>query len=233
LKSQRLRFRYRVTTDAGDLSNRDLVQAWEAALTKAGYAVAYSEGRRASVQVAIAAPLPFGVTSEGELADVYLEIPANPGAVLAGIARHLPAGVDPLCVTEVGVDAPSLQSQLRWAEYEVTLQETVAEDLERRLEELLDARTLPSEYVRTNRTKTYDLRPLVLGLTVAETPDGLLLCMRLRAEQDRTARADQVLLALGIQEGTVIRRTHLGLEEVGGALLAHRRAGEPEGADSA
>ena len=89
MKSQRLRFHYRVTSAAGSLTNRELVAAWESAIRQAGFSLAYSEGRRPSPQIALAAPLPLGVTSDFELADVYLAQAADPAVVLRVLGAHL------------------------------------------------------------------------------------------------------------------------------------------------
>jgi len=232
VKAQRLRFRYRVTSAAGDLSNRDLVRVWETAVAAAGYALSYSEGRRRLAQVALAAPLPLGVTSGGEIADIYLEQPGDPAQALKSVAAHLPPGIEALHVSEMGIDGPSLQSQLRRAEYEVAVPPGLAnpEEIKRRIDGLLAADTLPSEYARATKLKSYDLRPLILGLEVATTPEATIIRMRLRAEQDRTARADQVLLALGIDASAArIHRVRLEVDKVSAALQAHRRAGEPTG----
>ena len=230
MKVQRLRFQYRVTSGAGSLSNRDLVAAWEAAVRNAGFAVAYSEGKRASPQIALAAPLPLGVTSDCELADVYLEQRADPTTLLASLPAHLPPGIEPVSVKELGVDGPSLQSQLRRAEYEVALPSgTTTAGLAQRVHNILAASTLPSEYVRTNKVKAYDLRPLILSIDVLEDRAPVLIRMRLRAEQENTARADQVLLALGIGGESRVHRTRLELDEVSTVLWAYRRAGEPTG----
>jgi hypothetical protein len=45
----------------------------------------------------------------------------------------------------------------------------------------------------------------------------------LRAESDRTARADQVAAELGLPEARRIHRMRLILEEVPAVLLAYRR----------
>jgi len=232
MKAQRLRLRYRVTSAAGSLSNRDLVAAWEAAVRDAGFALAYSEGKRPSPQIALAAPLPLGVTSDFELADIFLAQPADPAALLQTVGAHLPDGIDPVAAVELGVDAPSLQSQLRRAEYEATLlpgRSTTG--LRQRVKEILDAATLPSEYVRTNKVKAYDLRPLILSIDITERGESTVIRMRLRAEQENTARPDQVLLALGIEGEAPIHRTGLELDDVSAALQAYRRAGEPTAAD--
>jgi radical SAM-linked protein len=230
LKAQRLRFRYRLTPQAAAIGQRDLVQAWAQALKDGGVPVAYSEGKRAFPQISPAAPLPMGVTSDGELLDVYLSEPISPAGALQAVAGRLPPGIEPLEATEIGVAAPSLQSQVRWAEYEV---DVPAAGLDpsgvcRRIDAMLGAETLPSEYKREAKTRRYDLRPLVLAVWLEATAgDTLRLRMRLRAEPEMTARADQVVLALGLPEATRIHRSRLYVEESQPVILAYRRLGEP------
>jgi len=228
LKAQRLRFRYRVTEAGCALGQRELMRAWEQAVTDAGLCLAFSEGKRKTAQVSVAAPLPQNVTSDGELAEVYLSEAVVPGDAMRDVARHLPPGVEATGVEEIGVKAPSLQSQLRWAEYEVELPEGVAEEQVRRaVENLLSAKTVPAEYRRETRVREYDLRPLVLELWVEVARDGrVALVMRLRAEPEMTGRADQVVLALGLPEAVRIHRRKLHVAEVQAAVLAYRRAGE-------
>jgi radical SAM-linked protein len=230
LKLQRLRFRYRVTDQVGPLSNRDFVTIWADAVTGASFSVTLSEGRRATPQVSIAAPLPAGVTSECELADVYLSEPADPEAVLAALPAHLPLGVEALAVQEIGVGAPSVQSRLRWAEYSVMLPSSTEHGaVLSAVERLLAADSLPSEFQRVNRVKSYDLRPLIITIEVERADGVLALRMRLRAEPERAARVDQVLLALQLPEAKRILRTRLELSEVSEASLAHRRSSFVDG----
>jgi radical SAM-linked protein len=213
------------------MGNRDLVRAWEAALS--GYPLAYSEGRRRSPQIALAAPLPVGVTSDCELVDIFLEEAVDPSSVLTAVPARLPEGIEPLAVTEVGVDGPSLQSLLRCAEYEVTLPAGAVkvDVLRSRIDDLLAAGSRPVEYRRGEKVKNYDLRPLVLAVEMETVGEALVIRMHLRAEQDRSARADQVLLALGIEAQARIHRTRLELDEVPAALQAYRRAREPTGSE--
>ncbi len=230
MKAQRLRFRYRVTDAGCALGQRELMRAWEQAVTDAGLCLAFSEGKRKTAQVSVAAPLPQNVTSDGELAEVYLGEAVVPEYGLKVVSQHLPPGVEATGVEEIGVQAPSLQSQLRWAEYEVQLPEGVAEEQVRReVERLLSAKTVPAEYRRETRVREYDLRPLVLDLRVERAGDGrVALVMRLRAEPEMTGRADQVVLALGLPEAVRIHRRKLHVAEVQAAVLAYRRAGEEE-----
>ena len=231
MKAQRLRFRYRVAGAASSLSQRELGRAWETAVQAAGLMLAYSEGKRPAAQIAVAAPLPLDVTSDWELVDVFLSEWTDRAMALARLSASLPEGISPVAVEEVGVSAPSLQSQLRWAEYVVTIPAggLTSESVQQAIDGLLGLDSLPAEYRRETRVRQYDLRPLVLDLWIERQGEGCLeVAMQLRAEPERTGRADQVVAALGLPEAQHIHRRRLYLEEAQAAVLAHRRAGEPE-----
>jgi len=227
MKAQRLRIRYAVSSEATALGQRDIVDAWEQACKAAQIPLAYSEGKRPSPQISIAAPLPQGVTSTCELADLYLSKVCRPQDIVQRLAEHLPCGIRPRSAEEVGVNAPSLQSQVRRAEYRVDVSGLERSPIEAAVSRLLTARTLPARYKREAKVREYDLRPLVLDLRLTDDP-APSLCLRLRAEPERTARADQVLAALDLPEGLSIQRTALILEDLPAVLLNYRRAAEPD-----
>lgn len=231
MKAQRLRFRYRLTDTALGLKHRDIVDAWTNALAAAGLPVATTEGKRPAPLISLGPPLPLGATSDCELADVHFAERVDPERALCQIAGRFPPGIEPFAVQEVGVAAPSLQSDIRWAEYVVDVPASGHSEAEVRnaIAALLAERTLPSEYRRETKTRLYDLRPLVLDIRLeTATPEQFRLRLRLRAEQEATARADQTVLALGLPEPTRVHRTRLAVSEIQPALAAYRRAGEPE-----
>jgi radical SAM-linked protein len=227
MKAQRVRIRYAISSDSAMLGQRDIVEAWERACADAQVPLAYSEGKRPSPQISIAAPLSQGVTSNCELLDLYLSEVCPPDDILQRLAARLPAGITPVSAEEIGVSGPSLQSQLRRAEYRIEVEGADLAAIEASVGRLLTARTFPAEYKREARIREYDLRPLVLSICVTETDTGVMLAVRLRAEAERTARADQVAIALGLPENSRIERTALELEEVSPVVLSYRRAGEP------
>ena len=229
MNTRRLRFRYSLDAEASHLGQRELVEAWQEACALAGLTLAPAPGRRPSSQVAIAAPLPRGVTSSCELVDILLADTGPAEDSLARLAPHLPAGIKLLSVEETGPQSPSLQSQVRWAEYEARVDGIDPAPLRGAISSMLDATTLPSEYRREKKVREYDLRPLILDLHLTDGPSGCaVLVMRLRAEPERTARADQVAAALGLPPSVEIRRTSLSLEEVPPVLSAYRRAAQRE-----
>ena len=226
---QRLRLRYRVSAAAA-LTHRQLMQAWQDAATAAGLPLAYSSARRPTAQISIAAPLPLGVTSDCELVDLFLSERGEPRDALARLSQGLPNGLEAISAWEVGTTAPSVQSQLRWAEYEVEVpaEALSSDEAQQAIDRLLAAPTFPWEQRRESKLRRYDLRPLVLQLRLTGEHEGhLILWMRLRAEQDLTGRADQVVAALGLPTPLRIHRRLLYLEEIQPAVLAYRRLGQP------
>jgi radical SAM-linked protein len=231
MKAQRLRFRYCVTPEALGLGQRDLVRAFEEALEKAGLPLARSEGKRAGALISLAAPLPQGVTSEGELADVFFAEVVRPDEALKLVASAMRPGIAVVGVEEVGVGAPSLQSQLRWAVYDVRLPMGAVSEAEVRakIDGFMAERSHPAEIKREKKTKSYDLRPLVLDMKLnGMDEDCLCIAMTLRTEQENTARADQTIAELGLPEPASIHRRCLRVEEIPAVVQAFRAAGERE-----
>lgn len=231
MKAQRLRVRYRVSAAASSLAHRELMRAWEDAAAAAGLSLAYSQAKRPTAQISIAALLPLGVTSDYELLDLSLTDRVDPRDALARLSQALSEGLQATAAWEVGLAVPSLQSQLRWAEYEVEIPTggMTPDHVQQAVDSLLAAATFPWEQRRETKVRRYDLRPLILDLRLAGQRDGcLLLSMRLRAEQEMTGRADQVVAALGLPAARRIHRCRLYVEETQAAVLAYRRLGQPD-----
>ena len=229
MKAQRLRFRYRITSEAVGLGQRDIARVWEEALVAASLPLARSEGKRSGALIQIAAALPQGVTADGELVDVFLDQPVDPAAALVAVQKTMRPGVEAVSVEEAGIGGPSLQALLRWAEYDVRVPSNglTADDLGQRIAALMDARSVPAEHHREKKVRKYDLRPLVLDIRLEGFEDGAFhLLMRLRAEQEMTARADQTALALELPEPLTVHRRSLHLDGVPAVLRAFRAGGE-------
>ncbi len=231
MRVQRLRLTFARGDEAKKLSHLEVMRALETALREAGLPLAYSEGRRATAQISVGAPLPVGVTSSCELADVFLSERAVLRDFVAALQATLPRGMEALSVWEVGLAGPSLQTQVRWAEYEVDVPGggRSAMDVRRGISELLAARSLPWEHRRETKTSRYDLRPLVLSLELEAEGEGVhRLLMRLRVRQERSGRADQVVAALGLGPPLRIHRRRLYVERTAPAVEAYRRREDRE-----
>jgi radical SAM-linked protein len=182
----------------------DLHKLWERAARRAELPLAYSQGFHPQPKMNMAAALPLGFSSRCEMLDMRLEQDIPLDDLPARLNQTLPSGLQVIEVEQVDERAPALQTQVRSAEYEVTLSESIDE---RELKEKIAAVIASKDLPRERRGKTYDLRPLIEELMLP--PDGRLF-LRLAAREGATGRPEEVLDVLGIPfEETRVERTRL------------------------
>ena len=212
-------FRLRVRFQRGEavkfISHLDLTRLWQRACQRAGIPLAYSEGFSPHPRLSLAAPLALGVTSEAELMDIFLSRPVSPHFFISALKRELPAGIELLQVQMVAPNQPSLQAQLRFTEYRVSLatSEKPAE-ITARIDKLISLESLPWQHQRDTGPHHYDLRALVDDLWLIGCEEAsCTIGMRLRADSGGSGRPEQVSLALGFAERPeLVHRTRLILE---------------------
>lgn len=182
----------------------DLHKLWERAARRAKLPLAYSQGFHPQPKMNMAAALPLGFSSRCEVIDMRLEHDISLEDLPARLNETLPSGIQVIEVQQIDDRSPALQTQVRSAEYEVTLTEPVdRSELEGKIHSLIESKTIPRE----RRGKMYDLHLLLENLRLL--PDGKI-AMRLAAREGATGRPEEVLDALGIRfEETRIERTRL------------------------
>lgn len=182
----------------------DLHKLWERAARRAELPLAYSQGFHPQPKMNMAAALPLGFSSRCEVMDMKLERDISLENLPTRLNQTLPSGLQVVEVQQVDERSPALQTQVRSAEYEITLTEPVdRSELERKIQSVIESESLPRE----RRGKMYDLRPLIEDLHIL--PDGKIF-MRLAAREGATGRPEEVLDALDIRfEETRIERTQL------------------------
>ncbi len=210
MNMQRFRIEYSKMDALRYTGNLDMQKVWERYLRRATLQVAYSQGFHPQAKIQQACPLPLGFLSEVEIVDIWLDDDQVDAQGLMRALLNTPQpGIEIKSVEAIPLNSPALQSLVASAEYAVELLEPEAgADLPARLQRVLDAAALP----RQRRKKTYDLRPLIEGLSL-EQPDGTSLPrlqMRLAAREGATGRPDEVLLELGLEPAQArITRTSL------------------------
>ncbi len=207
-RQQRLRITFAKGEEVKYISHLDVMRLWERSLRRASIPLLYSKGYNPRPKISIAAPLAVGFTGKRELMDLLLERTISPLDFAASVRKQLPTGMTLAEVEEVYPALPSLQSQVRSAEYRIIVktQETQVE-IQGRLGGLLRSEHLP----RQRRGKEYDLRPLIENLWLAEkTEEGCVLGMRLRVGEQGTGRPDEVLAELRLKDSvSAVQRTQL------------------------
>ena len=211
---QRLRLKFGRGSELKFLSHRDLMRLWERAFRRAGISPAYSEGFTPHPRISLAAPLPVGITSDAELMDVFLNEHMLPDDFMQKIKPQLPQGIEIHEVTTVNVNAPSLQSLVRFAEYSVEVETTKNKtEIEAGLGNMLAAEKFAWHHSRDTGERYYDLRSLIDDLWLITTQGNICsIGMRLRCDSSGSGRPEQVVKALGFTElPGLIQRTQLVL----------------------
>ena len=182
----------------------DLHRLWERAARRAALPLAYSQGFHPQPKMNIAAALPLGFSSRGEVLDMRLEREIPLEGLRERLQETLPTGIQVSSIEAVDDKLPALQTLVASAEYRVSLTKTAdPSELEQRIDSVMTAESI----IRERRGKTYDLRPLIEELNLE---NGDTICMRLAAREGATGRPEEVLDLLGIAfDGTRIERTHL------------------------
>jgi len=212
---QRLRIRFCRGQEVKFISHLDIMRLWQRALHRAGVSLAYSEGFSPHPRISLAVPLPVGVTSEAELMDIVCTKWVSPHWFTAAVSQQLPPGIEILQVYPIALSLPSLQSQVRYAEYRVEVEtEKGQRDIESAITTLLSKKHLPWQHQRDTGTRSYDLRALIDDLWLIDWHHPYAtIGMRLRCDNTGSGRSEQVAAALGFtHHPQLIHRTRLILK---------------------
>ncbi|UCC17473.1 MAG: DUF2344 domain-containing protein [Dehalococcoidales bacterium] len=212
---QRLRVRFTRGNEVKYISHLDIMRLWERTLMRAGIRIAYSEGFSPHPRLSIAAPLAVGITGESELIDVFTADSVSPHWFTDAVKKQLPAGISILGVQQISVTIPSLQSQVRQADYRVVVEKSDGpENIESSISSLLSSNKLLWYHERDTGKREYDLRKLIDDIRLESSDnERYTITMILRCGSNGSGRPEQVTLALGFRRYPLsISRTKLILE---------------------
>jgi radical SAM-linked protein len=190
----RYRIKFAKTEAMRYTGHLDLHRSIERSFRRAQLPLAYSQGFNPRPRIHLASALPLGFTSQGEIADVWLDENLSTADVQQALEAALPPGIIIINIKQVDLRGASLQTILQSADFTVIFLEPFPE-LEIRLNELLSA----EEILRERRGKSYDLRPLIEDSNILpDDKDGCRqLYVRLSAREGATGRPEEVIAALG------------------------------------
>ena len=209
----RLRIRFKRGQEIKFISHLDLIRVWQRAFRRAGVMLAYSEGFNPHPRLSLAAPLALGITGEAEFMDVYTVQSVSNQAFAVMVNPQLPVGLEIVQVYPMPLEAPTLQAQMRFVEYEVKVKAPDGEALKQGIDALLSSESIPWQHQRDTGIKSYDLRKLIDRLCLVYYGDGMaILGMKLRCDSAGAGRPEQVTKALGLDNPLAIHRTRLILQ---------------------
>ncbi|MCD4803916.1 MAG: TIGR03936 family radical SAM-associated protein [Anaerolineales bacterium] len=211
MKKQRFRIYFSKTEQMRFTSHLDLVLTWERTFRRAGLPLSYSEGFSPRPVMNMAAPLPLGFTSTGEIGDFWLSDVLSLSEFHPDLKKSLPPGLLIQETEEIeDIFGPKLPTLVTAASYLIIL-DAKSPDLPEKIENLLNSASV----IRDRKGKTYDLRPLIQELN-CDISSPSKLQMTLSALPGATGRPDEILAALELPAtGTNICRTEIVLDTNG------------------
>ncbi len=212
MKKQRCRIYFSKTDQMRFTGHLDLILTWERTFRRAGLPLAYSEGFSPRPLMNMAAPLPLGYTSTGEIGDFWLSELVSPSEFHRVLDKSLPPGLLIQEITEIeDIFGPKLPALVTAASYSIILN-AKHPGLSEKIASLINSERV----IRDRKGKTYDLRPLIQKLE-SDKSSPTKLQMTLAALPGATGRPDEILAALELPTtGTHICRTEIILDTGGG-----------------
>ena len=164
----------------------DLMKIWERSIRRARLPLAYSQGFHPQPKIQLAFPLPLGYCSEAEIIDLWFENHLGEKQKNS-IQAMLPEGLVIKNIIDVPVNSSALMSRVNACEYQVVFQDIKVVFEKKQMMELLSH----DEIFRIRRSKSYNLRPLILSINGNNLPFELSLKMKAGANQ--TGRPEELL----------------------------------------
>ncbi|KAA3663465.1 MAG: DUF2344 domain-containing protein [Chloroflexi bacterium] len=212
---QRLRLTFRKLGPTRYIGHLDLARTLERSLNRAHIPMAYTQGFNQRPRMQMATALPLGTTSEYELADIWLTEKMDPETARQQLMEKMAPGIDVFRMEEIAFAEPALQTLTVSSHYVATILDPVdTAVLQTRIDALLASETHIRERATGKKRKPYDLRPLILDISLNQTDDALQINMHLSLAPSKTGRPDEVLLTLELDPlAARIHRTKIMLAE--------------------
>lgn len=227
MSSQRIRVWFRKGDRVRYISHLDVLRFWERAIRRAELPLSYSQGFTPHPKLAFASPLPVGFTAEREVMDVTLDerVPIDEFARRLRVESTGDLAV--VAVEEVALNAPPPQAAMLWADYSMVMPGLQPAEAEAAIQQFNQRETIPWREERGERIREYDLRTATAWLRWRPADGGVVLSMRMQADQLLTARPEAIAAALfpGQECGPIIR-DGIVLDERSQARELWRRYGQ-------
>lgn len=213
---QRIRIKFGKIGPTRFIGHLDLARTWERALNRAKIPMAYTQGFNRRPRMQFASALQLGVTSECEYIDLFLQEVVDADAVKKRLIEKMAPGVVVYSAEVVGLKGKALPTLPTVASFRVELTHVGLDsaELQQRVNTLLaQSEILREKRGRKNKGKQYNLRPLIVDLSIKPESNPAQMTMTLTASEGKTGRPDELLSALEIDPfDTRIHRTNLILK---------------------
>ncbi|HUT98669.1 MAG TPA: TIGR03960 family B12-binding radical SAM protein [bacterium] len=190
----RVRFEFEKIWPASLLGHLELKNLLARSIRRAGYTLRMSSGFNPQPRLVVALPLPLGVESRAEVAEVELATWFSEKVFVESLNRSLPPGVSVKRAVELRPGAPKLSECVRVAEYLAGFKRP-PEGFSEKIAQVLTQKKLLVTRVKDGESKEFEVRASLLDLQIR----GGLLKFSLWFEPSvPSLRVDELWSVLGI-----------------------------------
>ncbi len=220
MTGDKFRFRFRKSGTLRLVSHHDLMRCGERMLRRAELPFKSTAGFHPTPRLVFALSAPLGAACHDEVVELELTEPRDSNDILAALNAQAPSG---LLFTRAEVVPMKVTARVRRVVYELPLPPERVAGIETAVRTLLGQEKVWVERLRPS-AKRLNIRPYLRnlsvvgasGVSVADSP-GPVLQLDLWVTQDGTARADELLRLLGVDDligmGAVLERITVELRD--------------------
>ncbi|MBP7175587.1 MAG: TIGR03936 family radical SAM-associated protein [Thermoclostridium sp.] len=187
-----IRFQFRRGNDLKFIGHLDILRLFERVFKRSGLLIAHSQGFNPRPQIIFGQPMPLGLTSDGEFADVELTSRLDPGQFLQIMNDALPPGIRLMDAKEKK-NPSNLMGQISAASYRIGFKASAALDLQKLTGDILATDTILVMKKTKSGDKEKNIRPFIYELAGTMGTDGGFFEVLLGAGQDDNIRPDLFL----------------------------------------
>lgn len=159
-----IRFQFSRGDDLKFIGHLDILRLFERAFKRSGLPVAHSQGFNPRPQIVFGQPMPLGLTSEGEFADVELLEDHEPQKFLTIMNQSLPPGIR-VMDARVKKNPSNLMAQISGARYRVSFRASEDPDVQKLIGNIQSADTILVMKKSKSGAKETNIRPFIYELS--------------------------------------------------------------------
>lgn len=164
----KLRIKYKKTGVLRFIGHLDVMRFYQKAIRRAKLDVAYSQGFSPHQIISFAAPMPLGMTSEGEYFDGEFNSVTSTEDMMQRLNATMPEGMGVLDIVLLPDDAKNSMSIVSASDYYIYKNDEATEDIALKLKERLDEFASLDKVMILKKTKSKeemsDIKPLIYDI---------------------------------------------------------------------
>ncbi|MBN2853792.1 MAG: DUF2344 domain-containing protein [Clostridia bacterium] len=157
-----IRIKYKKEDSVKYVSHLETIKVFQRAIRRSGLKPKYSQGFNPQMHLIFGLPLPVGVTSDAEYADIFFEEDYSASDIMKVLPCFIPDGFN---MIDCGIreNDSNIMNDIEYADYEIKLESEVSKkDI---VEQLSQLEVIEVIKVKQNKEKKLDIKPLIIKMS--------------------------------------------------------------------